>query len=86
MPENCELFLTEDWSSLYRLEPVTLRGCILLSVGDDKLWGWSLLVVGARKSGSWSFLPVRVGNQIECNIYIINNIFYGFFPSTCVST
>ena len=32
VPNNCELVLTKDWSPLYRLEPITLGGCIFLSV------------------------------------------------------
>ena len=85
MPENYELVLIEDCNPLYRLEVVTLGGFSLLLVGDDKLGGWSLLLVGARKSGSWRFLPVGSSKHIECNLYIINNIFCGFSPSNLVS-
>ena len=78
--ENCDSVLTEEWIPLYRFDHVTLGGYHLLLVGDDKLGGWILLLVGARKSWSWSFLPVGAGKHVECNIYIINNIFCGFLP------
>ena len=78
-PKNCELVLTKDWISLYRLEPAALGFCILLLVGVDKLGVWSLLLIGSGKLGSWSFLPIGVGKQIECNIlYDIRKVFCGF--------
>ena len=78
MAENYELVLTENCNPLYRMDHVNSGGCILLSVGADKLRGWILLLVGARKSGSWRFLLVGVGKNIECNLHIINKIFCVF--------
>ena len=79
MPNNCELVLTKDWNPLYTLETGTLGGCILLLVGANELGGWSLLLVGARKLRSWRFLLIGAGKHIQCNHYIINNIFLWVF-------
>ena len=77
---NCEMVLIEDWIPLYMLEPLTLGGCILLSVGAGELGGWIFLLVGAKKSGRLSFLLFGFGKHVECNLYTINNIFCGFIP------